>query len=572
MSGKRRGAGSEVLIATLILAAGTLLAKDLVLAEDLVRPRISDGRYKVLGAEPAGAAEDRRVLEPPTQSDLERMLQWQVAKSVREGGGADVANASSVQTAFSNPLSGNEILLIWNEFQTNEPGDVTIFVNGNEAASAPALAGLSLPGTNFFTLTNVQAGLVNFRLEGGGTAAEVEMIVLDQQPFQDVTNFTCVEGGYAPPSNTCEFVLSWNHEGPPVSSFGIFVNGVLQVQRPGDFRRFTFTGVPAGVYSADVQGLVTDTDGTYRGSLVSTVCNVTCDPVGCRPVYDPSVVQTDYTAGIGDNRTTVRWQNGIIPYPQGITPFFDGTALAGVDGAIEALPLVDVPPGEHTFGIQGNCAAGDMSTITQVSLNVLDETPHPNPITGSLDCVFNPAVPTLAGTWINGDPSTDIDVYVRTVTDLIFVTTIAGSNTEVAIVGPLVPEDTLVLQFFTQVDGGKYGSEFVECGEGDEMRYVQGVCDGQTSGVGNPTLSSVIFSVQNLFQGGDAPPCRVACDSNGDQVFNLSDAIYSLGHLFQAGPAPLLWIDSDQDGSADPTCTKAQVEDDCETGHDFCGN
>ena len=573
MSGKRGVAKAEVLAATLILAVVTLLVRDLVQAEDLVLPRISDDRYKVRGVGTASATEDHRRLEPLTQNGLEQMLQWQLGKSAHDGGGADVTNATSAQIAFSNPLSGNEILLIWDEFISNDPGNVTIFVNGIQTASAPALVGLALPGTNFFTLTNVETGLVNFRLEGGETFTEVEMLVLDEQPFQDVTNFICVEGGIEPATNTCELVLTWDHAGPPVESFGIFVNGGFQLQVPGDFRRFTFTNAPAGAYAIGLQGLLTDSNGTYRSNQVASVCNITCDPVGCRPAYNPSVLQTDYTTNVGENRASMRWQNGIIPYPQGITPFFDGAALAPVDGALEELPFAPIPPGEHTFGVQGNCNLGDTSTITEVSLNLLEESPHPNPITGSVDCVFTPVGPVLAGTWTNSDPSTDIDVYVRQAAGLVRVTTLTGSATSVEIVGPLTADDTLVLQFFKEIDGGKYGSPFLECGDSIgifDAKYIQGVCDGLPSGVGNPTLSSVIFSVQSLFQGGEAPPCQVACDSNGDQTFNLSDGIYSLGHLFQGGPAPLLWIDSDQDGSRDPTCTSAQAEDDCETGHNFC--
>jgi hypothetical protein len=524
-------------------------------------------------AEPAEPTENHIVVTSPTQSDPGQQLLRRLAQAANEGGGADVANAAGLQITYSDPLRGNEVFLAWTENVSNEVDGVTIFVNGSQTASAPGLAGVPLPDTNFFAIPNVEAGFVNFRLEGGGTTAEVDLLVLDEQPFEDPTNFTCDEVARETETSTCRFRLSWDHTGPPPSFFWIYLEQSFRAEIPGEARELTFILAPPAVYTADIVAVQFDTDGAYQGSLLTSECTITCDPADCKSAYNLSIFQTDYTADIGDNRGVMQWQNGVIPYPEGITLSVDGTVFADVDGGTEGLFFTPVLAGEHTFGVQGNCAAGDTSAVTEVSLNILDETPHPNPITGTVDCVFDPGGPALTGTWTNADPSTEIDVYVETVTDLIFITTLDGDSTDVGIVGPLTLQDTLVLQFFTEVDGGKYGSPFVRCGQSTDIRrYIQGVCDGRPSAVGNPSLSSVIFTVQTLFQGGAAPPCRVACDSNGDQIFNISDAVYSLDHLFRGGPAPLLWIDSDQNGSADPTCTKAQIDDDCVTEHAFCAN
>ena len=151
--------------------------------------------------------------------------------------------------------------------------------------------------------------------------------------------------------------------------------------------------------------------------------------------------------------------------------------------------------------------------------------------------------------------------------DLFFVGRADGDIIGVTITNTL-PANEIVLQFFAIQNGDAYGSPLVTCVFGNS--YAQGLCDGADSPTGIPDLSTVIYGLSHLFQGGPAPPCRVACDVNGDGSFDLSDMIFLLGFLFQGSAAPPLWTDQDGDMDVDPTCIRAGPEDSCATSHSFC--
>jgi len=234
-----------------------------------------------------------------------------------------------------------------------------------------------------------------------------------------------------------------------------------------------------------------------------------------------------------------------------------------VGGSPTSAVFPAVSPGLHRFGVQGDCGAPDgTSTITEGTINLLQASPHSNPITGDVTCEFSAAASETTATWTLADPSIFVDVYVFDGANLAFVDSFRGNVTGV-VVGPTVSSDTIVLQFFANVAGGCYGSPLFECVGGKQ--YIQGVCNGSAGETGNPDLSSAIFGLGYLFGGGTTPPCVKACETNGDGSIDLSDMVYLLGYLFAGGPPPTLWVGG-------PTCTRAAPEDDCDTAQEFCSS
>jgi hypothetical protein len=51
-------------------------------------------------------------------------------------------------------------------------------------------------------------------------------------------------------------------------------------------------------------------------------------------------------------------------------------------------------------------------------------------------------------------------------------------------------------------------------------------------------VSDAIFLLAHLFQGGSAPPCLEACNTNGDDALDISDAVYLLAYCFLGGAVP----------------------------------
>ncbi len=71
--------------------------------------------------------------------------------------------------------------------------------------------------------------------------------------------------------------------------------------------------------------------------------------------------------------------------------------------------------------------------------------------------------------------------------------------------------------------------------EGDEgTDFIRGDANGD----GGFDLGDSIFTLNHLFLGHQAPPCRVSADTNGDNTLDLGDAIAGLGYLFRGGAAP----------------------------------
>jgi hypothetical protein len=98
------------------------------------------------------------------------------------------------------------------------------------------------------------------------------------------------------------------------------------------------------------------------------------------------------------------------------------------------------------------------------------------------------------------------------------------------------------------------------CGCGAARRYIPALCDGSSV----LTITVPIFGLNFLFTGGAAPPCRAACDCNGDARFDLSDAVCTLGFLFLGTAAPVGWIDGR------PACVDADPAASCDVPHPAC--
>jgi hypothetical protein len=63
---------------------------------------------------------------------------------------------------------------------------------------------------------------------------------------------------------------------------------------------------------------------------------------------------------------------------------------------------------------------------------------------------------------------------------------------------------------------------------------------GDANGDATHNITDAIYTLNNLFGGGPALPCRAAGDANGDGGLNISDAAYSLNFLFASGTEPPL--------------------------------
>jgi hypothetical protein len=171
-------------------------------------------------------------------------------------------------------------------------------------------------------------------------------------------------------------------------------------------------------------------------------------------------------------------------------------------------------------------------------------------------------------TWTNADPSIFIAVFADTPeTDPGLVEFLPGTATSV-IYASTTADTVFSFQFFAAIDGDCYGSEEIACTtETSGKKYIQGVCNG----VGDtPQITSAIFGLNFLFAGGPQPPCRKACDVDGNGSVDLTDMVRILNYLFAGGPAPTLWVDSTGDQKPDPTCSTAAPEDNCETPHEAC--
>jgi hypothetical protein len=207
----------------------------------------------------------------------------------------------------------------------------------------------------------------------------------------------------------------------------------------------------------------------------------------------------------------------------------------------------DLPAGEVTIGVQGDCAADSESTVTEAVMPLLTESPHTLPVEpGSLMCSWQPADQgTTEVSWADGDRSDFLFVFLER-DGLRRFLGLGDSATVRATIRGTLPTDTVVLQFFAPFGGFLYGSDLVRCTPGNPpvARFIRSICDAAT-----------------FVAGGESPDVLPRPD--------ISDASYLLNFLFLGGNPPPGW------GIAavgfDPTCEVADEAADCATGHEACG-
>jgi hypothetical protein len=224
----------------------------------------------------------------------------------------------------------------------------------------------------------------------------------------------------------------------------------------------------------------------------------------------------------------------------GIKGYADGNLVGTIatdpeDGTPSIARFGSLAPGEHKIGIQGDCGSDVVSETTEATFTALDASPHTTPIEGTVECTFNPGVPSTTAVWTNASPSLFIDVYVESQSQLFPVGTIPGDSTTVTLTGT-AEGDSVALQFFTTVGGGCYGSEIVSCSAG-EVTFHRGDADQNNT----VELTDAIQILSHLFLGQSTrvPECEDAADADDNEIVELTDAIRILGHLFLGtGPLP----------------------------------
>jgi hypothetical protein len=553
----------------------------------------TEGRFSRTAAIPGALAGDVFIGEANgmrlhTLSAAERARSPGLLHPAGDGGGGDVSDLLLIQDRFLDSQCGfppecegpcNVVIMVFDEITENTAG-VDILVDGQLLGTAPGIPAAELPATHVVFITGVPAGLHVFRA-AGTTSDEAGIMVLDGQPFKDVSEVMCRQGDAAG-DGTCDVLVEWVNAGPFAVEIGVAFDGVFLGTIPGVNLGVTIPDAAAGEHCVEVFGVAPfgeGSDAIYRGCFLETCCTVTCERPDCQPPKFPLVCQVNYGPNDADNIVIVSWANGETPYAVGVNILVDDASRETLEGDDEVTALNMLAAGPHEFGIQGDCGPVDgLSTITEVIFPILSASPHPSPITGAgVTCEFTPdpdgdgpELSATTATWAPDDPSNFIDVYVIRDTLIAYIATIPGNATGVEVTDTF-EGDIISLQFFATVGGNCYGSPFFQCAPTVPTgnRYMQGLCNGTGT---SPQITSAVFFLNYLFVGGGAePPCLKACDSNGDGSGNLTDAVYVLSYLFSGGPPPTLWIDSDDDGAEDPTCTLAAPEDDCAASHEVCG-
>jgi hypothetical protein len=500
-----------------------------------------------------------------------------------DGSGASVEGLQVYQTLYLDSACGfpakcqgpcNEVTMAWTETNRNTDG-VELKVDGVSWGIIPGR--VTVPGLNGATLSPLPAGVHVFRAEDitGGTSAELTFTVLAGQPFDDPAQLQCAPAGSAG-GGKCRMAVTWEYGSPSPDRYDVFIDGVyaaaLQGQETGYFR-----DVLPGQHTVTVQALTVDTRETFHlGCTAETTCNIACSDGACDPPVLVRVCQAAYSSE-DKNAVRVEWLNGESPYGVGIDSFVDGAHWGREEtdpstGSPTVSALTGLTVGQHQIGIQGVCVDPSLVSATaRETVTILAASPHTSPIVGDLQCSFEQASSTTTVTWVTGTPSLFIDVFLRSDDGLRYLGTFPG-EANVANFHGLSADTVLAFQFFANFEGGCYGSEIIDisCAPQGAKKYIAGLCNGVGNEIGKPVITSAVYGLSFLFTGGPAPPCRKACDANGDGTFDISDMVYVLMYLFLGGPAPRTWQDWNEDGALDPTCIAAEPEDDCATGHAYC--
>jgi hypothetical protein len=219
---------------------------------------------------------------------------------------------------------------------------------------------------------------------------------------------------------------------------------------------------------------------------------------------------------------------------------------------INGTNILRIPAGAHKLRIE---ALGNDSSA-ETTITILDEQPFAD--ARNLECsqgeLGGDGTCELLLTWENPGPAPEN--YQVTV-DGQFFGALNGEETEVAFPGATPGEHCATLIGILGNDEGNYQGCFVRscCDLTCTLaEYLPGDCGSQ----GEVNLTSAVFLLNHLFQGGEIPPCRVACDADASDDVNLTDAVRILQFLFQGGPPPAGWE------GMEPTCVPVAPGQDCE--------
>jgi hypothetical protein len=372
--------------------------------------------------------------------------------------------------------------------------------------------------------------------------------------------------------------VQWASLPPFPTTYAITLGGVPLTPTsppPGGLQGFTLADAESGENCFSIRGVLDNTEGTYWGTPVQVCCTVSCQDVPCNPPAGLRLWQAAYGA---EAALQALWVNGESTY-DAVNGYVNGTLAGMLPGNAGGAIIGPFSAGRHTIAVEGDCGGAGRSSRAEAAIDVRAETPHPTPVVGDIACVFNAAAGSTTAAWTNGAPSAFIDVYLArggVPESAVFLGSIAGDRTSVGVTDTTAA-DRLLLQFFTYVAGGCYGSELMSCTAAPPTgnRFIRGLCNGIASDPENPFpgITSAVFLFNFLFLGGPDPPCLEACDVDGQgpdaMPVNLTDGVYLLNFLFLAGPPPAGWIDATGDGVVDPTCETAP-EAVCAASHDFC--
>lgn len=465
---------------------------------------------------------------------------------------------SATQIAYGSAADGNTVVVAWSD-DADDPGAVEIRLDGVVLATVPGV-----PGAAAYTARNVPAGPHVFEAStpAGSLGNQTQKVITEaeknQDVFRDASEVACEQ---SEENGECEIQIDWDNPAPIPSAFEVLVDGVLEASTGGFEVKAVIPGAAPGEHCVAVVATMTLPDGRYRGAPAESCCTITCGAPPCLAPQVTLVAQTAYGPGPSDGAAVLRWR---LPageaYTGGIHTYLDGAAADTLAGDAVSTVFTGLSATGHEFGVEGDCGEPDgLSTIGRHRLLVRAETPHTNPIAGSVQCEWTPGDGgKTTATWDIGATSEAIDVYIEEDSVQTHIVTLRGESTSVTVAG--TRRDTvIVLQFYALHEGELYGSEPIRCGTVPALNaFLRGICNGAGR---DPNIASAVFGLTYLFIGGTAPPCEAACRINEDDSLDLSDMVYLLTYLFLGGPPPAGWTDDDGDGVRDPTCEALPVSE-----------
>ena len=642
---------SLLIFAFLFCATGSFLAAQDRTAEGFSFQQLAPStRYRLVPPGPKVLARSPS-LTLTTLTAKQRKVFLAMEEGRGDGGGADVSELFAVQFYYSNSTCEdaeavlfredcdgepcNVVGLRWTETSPANSEGVLVFVDDEQFGDP--IAGIlqdilddgAEPDVNGLNLVGLEAGEHVIRIEelNNGTLEELTLTVYDAPPFPDnpvdINNIQCAQREIGEDGN-CEMAVSFGANAG-ASTYLVFLNDAMVAETlpPG----IIFGGMESGEYCINLQGSWTPPDAAgnifYLGCTTEGPCCVLTCADQCNPVAALDVCQTNYggAAGLGELRAD--WIGMEATYAVGINIRVDNTILGVApvtfpfDEALGANPtavnITGFPMGAFSIGIQGVCADPDgASEFTELAITVLPESPYTNPIVGDAICSFDPADGgRTTANWTNDVPYYSLDLYLLPAGELepVYVQSITGQRVEEATIEGTAAGDRVVLQFFSYMENGCYGSERILCteaidsdedgvldnsdncpdisnsaqedgdgdGVGDEcdnciaaanpdqadadedglgdvcdtggpvgpVYFVRSIC---RNGNTNPQLSDAVYLLNFLFTGGEVPNCLAACDTDGDGRAMLTDSVQLLQFLFLGGIPPVNW-----DGP-NPTC------------------